>query len=111
MVEFNVNKGIGRPAEFKGLKAQYLFIFVGGLLAVFVITVVIYMIGLPQMICVGFGAVSGSVLVWATFHLNGKYGQYGLMKVQATKNHPQYINNRQQIKRLFTRIINKEEIE
>ena len=111
MVEFNVNKGIGRPAEFKGLKAQYLFIFVGGLLAVFVITVVIYMIGLPQMICVGFGAVSGSVLVWATFHLNGKYGQYGLMKVQATKNHPQYINNRRQIKHLFTRIINKEEIE
>ena len=111
MIEFNVNKGIGRPAEFKGLKAQYLFIFVGGLLAVFVITVVIYMIGLPQMICVGFGVVSGSVLVWATFHLNGKYGQYGLMKVQATKNHPRYINNRQQIKRLFTRIIYKEEIE
>ena len=93
------------------LKAQYLFIFVGGLLAVFIITVVIYMIGLPQMICVGFGAVCGSVLVWATFHLNGKYGEHGLMKVQAVKNHPQYINNRRRIKRLFTHIINKEEKE
>lgn len=70
-MEYNVNKGIGRPAEFKGLKAGYLFLFVGGLLAVFIITVVIYMIGLPQMICVGFGVLSGSVLVWATFHLNG----------------------------------------
>jgi hypothetical protein len=108
MVEFNINKGIGRPAEFKGLKAQYLFIFVGGLLAVFVVTVVIYMIGIPQMICVGFGAISGSVLVWATFHLNGKYGQYGLMKVQATKNHPRYISNRRRLPRLFTHIIKEE---
>lgn len=108
MVEFNINKGIGRPAEFKGLIAQYLFIFVGGLLAVFILTVVIYMIGIPQMICVGFGVVSGSILVWATFHLNGKYGQHGLMKVQATKNHPHYISNRRRIQRLFTYIIKED---
>ncbi|MDH6313046.1 hypothetical protein M2137_001833 [Parabacteroides sp. PFB2-10] len=111
MVEFNINKGIGRPAEFKGLIAQYLFIFVGGLLAVFIVTVVIYMIGIPQMICVGFGLISGSVLTWATFHLNGKYGQHGLMKVQATKNHPRYISNRRRFGRLFTHIIKKEEKE
>ncbi|WP_291528635.1 DUF4133 domain-containing protein [Bacteroides sp. UBA939] len=109
MVEFNINKGIGRPAEFRGLVAQYLFIFVGGLLAVFVVTVIIYMIGVPQMICVGFGLVSGSVLVWLTFHLNGKYGQHGLMKVQATKNHPRYISNRRRLQRLFTHIKRKEE--
>lgn len=111
MVEFNINKGIGRPAEFKGLKAQYLFIFVGGLLAVFVVTVVIYMLGVPQMICVGFGAVSGSILVWVTFHLNGKYGQYGLMKVRAIKNHPRYISNRRRLQHLFTCIIKNEEKE
>lgn len=110
-MEYNVNKGIGRPAEFKGLKAGYLFLFVGGLLAVFIITVVIYMIGLPQMICVGFGVLSGSVLVWATFHLNGKYGQYGLMKVQARGNHPRYISNRRRIGRLFTHRLKKEEKE
>lgn len=108
-MEFNINKGIGRPAEFKGLIAQYLFIFVGGLLAVFVVTVVIYMIGVPQMICVGFGLVSGSILVWLTFHLNGKYGQHGLMKVQATRNHPRYISNRRRLQRLFTHIKRKEE--
>ena len=33
MAEYPINKGIGRPVEFKGLKAQYLFIFCGGLLA------------------------------------------------------------------------------
>ena len=32
MNNYNINKGIGRTVEFKGLKAQYLFIFAGGLL-------------------------------------------------------------------------------
>ncbi|MDR1120103.1 MAG: DUF4133 domain-containing protein, partial [Dysgonamonadaceae bacterium] len=31
-MEYPINKGIGKPAEFNGLKAQYLFIFAGGLL-------------------------------------------------------------------------------
>ena len=55
MAEFNVNKGIGRSPEFKGLKSQYLFIFAGGLLALFVIFVVMYMAGIDQWVCIGFG--------------------------------------------------------
>lgn len=39
MAEYQVNKGIGRSPEFKGLKSQYLFIFAGGLFALFVIFV------------------------------------------------------------------------
>ena len=54
MAEFNVNKGIGRSPEFKGLKSQYLFIFAGGLLALFVIFVVMYMAGIDQWVCIGF---------------------------------------------------------
>ena len=34
-MEYGINKGIGKSVEFRGLKAQYLFIFAGGLLAVF----------------------------------------------------------------------------
>lgn len=35
MSDFEINKGVGREVEFKGLRAQYLFIFAFGLLAVF----------------------------------------------------------------------------
>ncbi len=31
-MEYSINKGIGRTVEYKGLKAQYLFIFAGGLI-------------------------------------------------------------------------------
>ena len=53
MAEYPINKGIGRPVEFKGLKAQYLFIFCGGLLALFVLFVILYMVGIDQWICPG----------------------------------------------------------
>lgn len=101
-MEYSINKGIGRSVEFKGLKAQYLFIFCGGLLAVFVLFVVMYMAGVSQTVCIGFGAVSASVLVWFTFHLNRKYGEHGLMKLGASRNWPCYIINRKVLSRLFT---------
>ncbi len=100
-MEYSINKGIGKPAEFKGLKSQYLFIFAGGLLSVFVIFVIMYMAGISQTVCIGFGAVTASVLVWGTFYLNDTYGEFGLMKLQAIRNHPRYIINRLRIERLF----------
>lgn len=101
-MEYSINKGIGRSVEFKGLKAQYLFIFCGGLLAVFVLFVVMYMAGVSQTVCIGFGAVSASILVWLTFHLNRKYGEHGLMKFGASRSWPRYIINRKALSRLFT---------
>lgn len=54
MAEYPVNRGIGKPVEFKGLKSQYLFIFAGGLLAVFVVFIVLFMAGVNQWVCIGF---------------------------------------------------------
>ena len=88
MAEYPINKGIGRPVEFKGLKAQYLFLFAGGLLAAFILFIILYMAGAGQWLCIGFGAVSASSLVWLTFRLNAKYGEHGLMKLGAARMRP-----------------------
>ncbi|MDP4201132.1 MAG: DUF4133 domain-containing protein [Bacteroidota bacterium] len=107
MAEYPMNKGIGKPAEFKGLKSQYLFIFAGGLLAVFIVFVVMYMADIGQWICIGFGVSAASALVWMTFTLNGKYGEYGLMKSLARRSHPKYIISRKAICRLLIPSNNK----
>ena len=101
MAEFSVNKGIGKPAEFRGLQSQYLFIFAGGLLAVFVVFVIMYMAGVNQWICILFGVKSATILVWLSFTLNRKYGAHGLMKLQARMYFPRYLINRRRISRLF----------
>ena len=94
MAEFNINKGIGQSVEFKGLKAQYLFIFAGGLLAVFVLFVILYLAGINQWVCIGLGVSSAPLLVWQTFALNRRYGEHGLMKRMANSNHPRFLINR-----------------
>ena len=96
-----MNKGIGKPAEFRGLQSQYLFIFAGGLLAVFVALTILFMAGVNQLICILFGAVAAAVLMWLTFTLNSKFGANGLMKLQAKMYRPHYLINRKRISRLF----------
>ena len=104
MKQFEFNKGIGRTVEFKGLKAQYLFIFAGGLLAMFILVVILYMIGVKQLICIGLGILGATLIVWQTFSLNRKYGEHGLMKVGARKNHPRYLLNRKNVGHIFKTI-------
>lgn len=102
-MEYNVNKGIGKSVEFKGLKAQYLFFFAGGLLSVFILFAIMYMAGVDQWVCIAFGVVADSVLVWFTFNLNARYGEHGLMKLLAKRQHPRYLINRRNSRRFFQR--------
>ena len=92
MAEFSINKGIGASVEFKGLK---------GLLTLFVLFVILYMTGIDQWFCIGFGVVSASALVWGTFALNRKYGAHGLMKLGAARNRPRYLLHRKSLPRII----------
>lgn len=97
MASWEINKGVGRTVEFKGLKAQYLFLFAGGLLAVFILVVVLYLFGISQIACLVIGVVGATLVVWQTFAMNRKYGQYGLMKQGAVRMHPRYLVNRRTV--------------
>lgn len=99
MNTYNINKGIGRTVEFKGLKAQYLFIFAGGLLGILVLVMVLYMANVNSYFCLFLGVGGASLIVWQTFLLNRKYGEHGLMKLGARKKHPKYIICRKAVHR------------
>jgi hypothetical protein len=99
MNNYNINKGIGRSVEFKGLKAQYLFIFAGGLLGILILVMILYMAGVNSYICLFIGGGGATLIVWQTFKLNKKYGEHGLMKIGAVKSHPRYIICRKPIHR------------
>ena len=101
--KYPVNKGIGRPVEFKGLKAQYLFLFAGGLLAAFILFVILYMAGASQWVCIGLGVTAASAVVWLTFRLNAMYGEHGLMKLGAARMRPRYLLHRRRVCRMLRR--------
>ncbi|MDM1044380.1 DUF4133 domain-containing protein [Myroides odoratus] len=103
MKKYSINKGIGASVEFKGLKAQYLFYFAGGLLGNLILVMVMYMAGVNNFICLAFGLGTSGYLIYKVFSLNKKYGQYGLMKLQARKYFPKYIISRKEVKGYFNR--------
>ncbi|GAQ15667.1 conjugative transposon protein TraF [Myroides odoratimimus] len=103
MKKYSINKGIGASVEFKGLKAQYLFYFAGGLLGNLILVMVLYMAGLNNLICLTLGLGLSGYLVYKVFSMNKKYGQYGLMKLQARKYFPRYIISRKDLRGYLSR--------
>jgi hypothetical protein len=99
MNSYNINKGIGRTVEFRGLKAQYLFIFAGGLLGILILVMILYIAGANSYACLSIGVGGASFIIWKTFAFNSKYGEHGLMKLAGRKRHPAYILCRRQISR------------
>ena len=101
MGEYQVNKGVGRQVEFQGLTAQYLVLFVAGLLGVFVCFAGMYMGGVPQGLCILFALTTGLAVTGGTFYLSRRFGPYGLQKLMASRRHPRRIVHRRAIRRLL----------
>jgi hypothetical protein len=85
---YSINKGINKPIEFKGLKAQYIWWLGGGLLALLIIFAVLYLLGMNTFLCLAIVLFSGTALFMHTYKLSHKYGQFGMMKAIAKRNIP-----------------------
>jgi hypothetical protein len=90
---YTINKGINKPIEFKGLKAQYIWYLGGGLLGLLILFAVLYICGVNTFICLGIIIISGTALFIHVYKLSHKYGQYGMMKSLAKRNIPSVIKS------------------
>ena len=85
---YQINKGINKSIEFKGLKAQYIWYLGGGLLVLLILFSVLYISGINTFICLGIIITGGTVLFLYVYRLSHQYGQHGMMKVIAKRNIP-----------------------
>ena len=88
---YNINKGINKPIEFKGLKAQYIGYLAGGLVVLLVMFSILYVTGVNMFICLGLTLMLGTVLFVFVYRISHKYGQYGLMKRAAKRGVPTHV--------------------
>jgi hypothetical protein len=91
---YQINKGINKPVEFKGLKAQYITYLAIGLVILLVLFAGMYIIGINTFVCLAVIVVCGTGLFMAVFRLSHKYGQYGLLKKAAKRYIPLVIKAR-----------------
>ncbi|MGC4102315.1 DUF4133 domain-containing protein [Ferruginibacter sp.] len=90
---YQINKGINKPVEFRGLKAQYIWYLGGGLVSLLVVFAVMYICGINIFICLPVILISGTGLFMYVYRLSHKYGEFGLMKKVAKKGIPKVIKN------------------
>ena len=90
---YQINKGINKPIEFKGLKAQYIWYLGGGLVVLLIFFAVIYIIGVNVFICLIIIITLATVLFMYVYKLSRTYGEFGLMKKVARKAVPNVIKS------------------
>jgi len=91
---YEINKGINRSIEFKGIKAQYIMYLAAGLVGLLIIFAILYMTGVSIYICLGIVLPAGGGLFMAVQHYSKKYGEHGLQKKAAQRYLPTCVRSR-----------------
>ena len=84
MATYQVNRGVGKPVEYLGLRAQYVIYLVLSLLLVILISFILSLL-LNAMGALCFGIIAFLLAVCSCFKLNNTYGEHGLMQHWASK--------------------------
>jgi len=90
---YQINKGINKSIEFKGLKAQYIWYLGGGLVVLLIFFAIIYIIGLNIFFCLALIVSLATALFMYVYKLSRTYGEHGLMKKVAKKSVPNVIKS------------------
>jgi len=97
---YQINKGVGRPIEFKGLKGVYIGVLAGGLVFLLVLFAALYILRVPLFVLLPVILFLGGGLFMAVLRLSKRFGVHGLGKYLAKRGIPSYI--RFSSRRLFT---------
>jgi len=87
-LSYNINKGVNRAIEFRGLKGQYIYYLAIGLAVLLIGFAAMYILGVPIYVCLPVVLIAGGALFWLVFRLSYQYGVHGLMKAMAYRQVP-----------------------
>ena len=82
---YQINKGINKSVEFKGLKAQYIWYLGGVVIAGMIVFAILHLCGVSAYLCIPL--IGGLVAfgVSRVYRLSHRYGEFGMMKKMAKK--------------------------
>jgi hypothetical protein len=85
---YSINKGVGRPITFRGLRAQYIWYLGAAVIADLILFAILYIGGLSSYLCVLIALGLGTLLIMGVYRMSNKYGEFGLMKSGASRHIP-----------------------
>lgn len=88
----NINKGVGKPVEFRGLKGTYLYLAAGIAVSSLILTLILNgLFGLNTYLATAIVIASAGSGIWYCMRLSAKHGVSGLLKIEATRSQPKAI--------------------
>lgn len=90
---YQVNRGINKSMEFKGLKAQYIWYLAGGLVGSLLIYAVLYVVKVNNYLCMAVAFGAGGSSIGIAYRFSNKYGEHGLMKRRARRGVPKVLKS------------------
>lgn len=90
---YTIHKGINKPIEFKGLKAQYIWWLGGGLLLLLILFAILYICCVHPFICLLIIVTLATILFMQVYKLSRQYGEHGMLKRIAKRHIPKVVKS------------------
>ena len=97
---YQINKGINKPIEFRGLRGQYIAWLAIGLVVLLLTFIALYLLGAGLMLILPLVFILGGGLFFTVTRLSKRFGVHGLSKYLAKHGLPDCIKFRS--RRVFT---------
>lgn len=91
---YEINKGINRSIEFKGIKAQYITYLAIGMVLILLLFSGLYACGLSIYLCLAIILPAAGGLIGVVQHMSKTYGEHGLVKRLAGRRLPVSLHTR-----------------
>ena len=88
---YQINKGVGKPIEFRGLQGQYIAYLAVGLVVLLLLFTGLYLLGTSLVVLLPLVLALGSGLFFGVFALSKRFGVHGLSKFMAKRGIPGYL--------------------
>ncbi|MEQ7802253.1 DUF4133 domain-containing protein [Pedobacter sp. ASV1-7] len=88
---YQINKGINKPIEFRGLYGQYIAYLAVGLVLLLLSFTLMYILGVPLVVVVPVVVFLGTALFLVVTRLSKRFGVHGLSKYFAKRGLPVYL--------------------
>ena len=90
---YEINKGINKSVEFKGLRAQYIWYAGGGMMILLVLYSIMYVLGVNTYVCLALIGILGGLMLMKIYAMSNKYGEFGMMKAMAARSVPAVVKS------------------
>jgi hypothetical protein len=90
---YQINKGINKSIELRGLKAQYIWYFGGMVIILMIVFAILYILGAGAIIAIGVIGTGGVLMSMRIFEMSRKYGEHGMMKSLAKRQVPRVLKS------------------